>query len=315
MLFYENLEEIIFRRHELFESDELIILSGYVGPKPVERLSSLPFKSKVIYGMYSSENIRNTLHNSLTTIHNNYSDINIYYSNQEIHSKCYVWRKKGDIIHALIGSANFSTNGLTTPFREILAETTFDTFYPLNNYIERILNNSISCIEVGYHAFPEQTEHICLLSLLGRNGEVQNAAGLNWGQNPRNHTTPNDAYIKITTKNIKEFPDLFPPKQISPIHFDGRGRAHRHNDAIEIIWDDGVIMDGLLFGNQTINGIVYPKQVSSFPHPREMGVYLRNRLNVPLGEPVKRFHLERYGRTDISVSKLSDGIYKFDFSV
>jgi len=315
MLFYENLEEIIFRRHELFESDELIILSGYVGPKPVERLSKLPFKSTVIYGMYSSESIKNTLHNSLISIHNKNIDVNIFYSNQEIHSKCYVWRKKGNIIHALIGSANFSTNGLTTPYREILAETTFDTFSPLNNYIERILNNSISCIEVGYQTPTVLQESLCLLSLLGRNGEVQNAAGLNWGQNPNNHTTRNDAYIKITTQNIREFPELFPPKQISPIHFDGRGRAHRHNDAIEIIWDDGVIMDGLLFGNQTINGIVYPKQVSSFPHPREMGEYLRHRLNVPLGEPVRRFHLERYGRTDIAVSKISEGIYKFDFSV
>ncbi len=315
MLFYENLEEIIFRRHELFESDELIILSGYIGPKPVERLSKLPFKSTVIYGMYSSESIKNTLHNSLISIHNKNIDVNIFYSNQEIHSKCYVWRKKGNIIHALIGSANFSTNGLTTPYREILAETTFDTFSPLNNYIERILNNSISCIEAGYQAPAVLQESVCLLSLLGRNGEVQNAAGLNWGQNPNNHTTRNDAYIKITTQNIREFPELFPPKQISPIHFDGRGRAHRHNDAIEIIWDDGVIMDGLLFGNQTINGIVYPKQVSSFPHPREMGEYLRHRLNVPLGEPVRRFHLERYGRTDIAVSKLSEGIYKFDFSV
>ena len=32
-------------------------------------------------------------------------------------------------------SANFSTNGLTTPYREILAETTRDTFTPLNDYI------------------------------------------------------------------------------------------------------------------------------------------------------------------------------------
>ena len=50
MLYIENLEEIIFHRHEMFASDELIILSGCVGPKPIERLQSLPFQSKVIYG-------------------------------------------------------------------------------------------------------------------------------------------------------------------------------------------------------------------------------------------------------------------------
>jgi len=57
MLYTDNLEEIIFHRHEMFASDELIVLSGYVGPKPIERLQRLPFHSKVIYGMYGEEGI------------------------------------------------------------------------------------------------------------------------------------------------------------------------------------------------------------------------------------------------------------------
>jgi hypothetical protein len=93
------------------------------------------------------------------------------------------------------------------------------------------------------------------------------------------------------------------------------GRMHRHNDSIEIIWDDGVCMDGLFFGNQTIDGIMYPKQVGSFPHYAEMGKYLRKRLKVPSEQPVRRFHLDSYGRTDIGISLISEGVYKFDFSV
>jgi hypothetical protein len=46
-----------------------------------------------------------------------------------------------------------------------------------------------------------------------------------------------------------------------------------------------------------------------------MGEYLRQRLNVPLGQPVQRHHLNRYGRTDITVSLLGNGIYSCDFSV
>jgi len=46
-----------------------------------------------------------------------------------------------------------------------------------------------------------------------------------------------------------------------------------------------------------------------------MGEYLRNRLNVPLDQPVRRLHLDRYGRTDIGVSLISEGVYRFDFSV
>lgn len=317
MLYTQDLEELIFHRHQLHETDELIVLSGYLGPRPVARLEELPFNSTVIYGMYGSEGIKPSLHGSLLNIQGEVDNLNIFYSNLPVHSKCYVWRRRGDIIHALIGSANFSVNGLTTPFREVLAETTFDTFRPLNDYISHILNNSISCLEVGMERVIEETEQTddCLMTLLGRNGEVQNAAGLNWGQNPNNHTTPNDAYIPIRTTHIRDFPNLFPPKQLNPLEIDGRGRMQRHNDSIEIIWDDGLTMEGLLEGSQPVEGVIYPKQISSFPIKAELGEYIRNRIGVPLGQPVRKHHLESYGRTDIEVSLIGEGVYRFDFSV
>lgn len=317
MLYTQNLEELIFHRHEMYETDELIVLSGYLGPRPVSRLEELPFNSTVIYGMYGSEGIRPSLHNSLTNIQGEVENLNIFYSNLPVHSKCYVWRRRGEIIHALLGSANFSVNGLTTPFREVLAETTFDTFQPLNEYISHVLYNSISCLEVGMERVIEVREQIdyCDMSLLANDGEVQNAAGLNWGQNPRNHTTPNDAYIAIRTRYIRDFPNLFQPKQMNPMHIDNRGRMQRHNDSVEIIWDDGLTMEGLLEGSQPIDGITYPKQISSFPSKAQLGEYIRTRIGVPLGQPVRRHHLERYGRTDIRISLLGDGVYKFDFSV
>ncbi|MBP7306991.1 MAG: NgoFVII family restriction endonuclease [Saprospiraceae bacterium] len=317
MLFTDNLEEIIFNRHNLFQADEFIVISGYLGPGPIRRLQSLPFNSKVVYGMYGSEGIKQPLHTSLRDIQILNDKVNVYYSNFPVHSKCYVWKNRGEIVHALIGSANFSVNGLTTPYREVLAETTYDSFDSLNHYIIRILNNSQSCLEVQLTKIvkSEIIEEYCNLSLLGRNGEVQNVAGLNWGQNPSNNTRPDDAYIKIRVQDVINFPDLFPPKQINPMKMDRRGRDQRHNDAIEIIWDDGLSMNGLFEGTQTINGVVYPKQVSSFPVKSELGVYIKNRIGVPLGQPVRLFHLQKYGRTDITITKLGEGVYKFDFSV
>lgn len=317
MLYTENLEELIFHRHQIHESDELIVLSGYLGPNPVAKLEQLPFNSTVIYGMYGSEGIKPTLHNSLTSIQNSVDNLNIFYSQLPVHSKCYAWRRGGEIIHALVGSANFSTNGLTTPFREVLAETTYDTFRPLNSYIQHILNNSISCLEIGNSRVVENVINLefCSMTLLGRDGEIQNAAGLNWGQNPNNHTTANDAYIPIRTNHIRDYPHLFQPKQLIPQQEDSRGRIQRHNDTIEIIWDDGITMEGLLEGSQPVNGVIYPKQISSFPIKAQLGEYIRNRIGVPLGQPVRRHHLKRYGRTDIVVSLLAEGVYKFDFSV
>jgi hypothetical protein len=319
MLYTQNLEEIIFHRHQIHNSDELVVISGYLGPKPVARLEELPFNSRVIYGMYGAEGIKPSLHGSLTTIQNNVENLNIFYSKIPVHSKCYVWRRRGEIVHALIGSANFSVNGLTTPFREVLAETTFDTFAPLNDYITHIFNNSISCLELDMIDVRQTNAiiggNICPVTLLGRDGEVQNAAGLNWGQNPNNHTTPNDAYIAIRTSHIRDYPHIFPPKQLNPLEIDNRGKVQRHNDSIEIIWDDGITMEGLLEGSQPIEDIIYPKQISSFPAKAELGEYIRNRIGVPLGQPVRRHHLEAYGRLDIAISLISDGIYQFDFSV
>jgi len=134
MLFTENLTDIIYYRHEhIAQTDELIILSGYVGPKPIAKLGEIPLRSTVIYGMYGAESINPTLHNSLLNLQKKNESLSIFYSTLPVHSKCYIWKNNGQIVHALVGSANFSVNGLNTPQREILAETTRDTFMPLNN--------------------------------------------------------------------------------------------------------------------------------------------------------------------------------------
>jgi hypothetical protein len=324
MLYNSNLEEIIFNRHEHIRSDELIIVSGYVGPNQIVRLEGLPFHSTVIYGMHGSKSISPRLHNSLVNLQGTIQNVNIYYSKLPVHSKCYVWKNQNEIIHALIGSANFTTSGLTTPYREILAETTTDTFDPLNEYITRIRNNSILCTEATVRAeAPKPVEgqvktSYCRMTLLDpRTEEVPEFSGLNWGQGAvrGHHTNPDDAYIPIRAMHIRDYPELFPAKQLFPISFEGGGRRQRHNDKIEMIWDDGIAMDGLLEGTFTIDEVIFPKQIASFPEKRTLGLYFRRRLGVPNGARVTRQHLDRYGRTDVCVSLLNEGVYYFDFSV
>ena len=108
MLYTKNLEELIFHRHEMHNTDELIVLSGYLGPRPVARMEELPFNSKVIYGMYGSEGIRPSLHGSLTAIQENVDNLNIFLFPITCTFKMFTFgEKKGEIIHALLGSANF----------------------------------------------------------------------------------------------------------------------------------------------------------------------------------------------------------------
>lgn len=322
MLFNTNLEEIIFHRHQTVLSDELVILSGYLGPNPVARLENLPLNSTVIYGMYGDRGIQTRLHNALINTQINVPHVNIYYSNVPIHSKCYIWKNQNIIQHALIGSANFSTNGLTTPYREILAETTYDTFQPLDEYIDRVMTNSILCTDIqevrdGSNIIQTPSIQIstqfCKMSLLDRNGNVPEKSGLNW-MFSTGHVSFNDAYIAIRKDYIRQYPNLFPPKQQFP-NINHNGRLQRHNDIIEIIWDDGMTMDGLLEGSQEERGLIYPKQISSAPKKSLMGEYIRYRLGISSGAFVTKEDLLNYGRTDIDVSLLDEGIYYFDFSI
>ena len=327
MLYNTKLEELVFNKHLSIDADELIIISGYLGPAPVQRLSTLPFPTKVVYGMYASDKIGTNLHNALLGIQNNNQNIDIFYSTFPVHSKCYVWKKEGQIILALIGSANFSANGLKTPYREILAEANSNTLDPLDTYLDMILNKAALCTTItaststrsaGNRVLNQAATYnpnYCTMTLLDpRTDETQNANGLNWGQNNANHTNTRDSNIPIRADHIRNYPQLFPPKLSSPSTTTG-GREQRHNDAIEILWDDGTIMEGLLEGNRKIDDIMHPKQISSFPNKSTMGDYLRGRLGLAPGVRVEASDLLTYGRTDINVSLISEGIYSFDFSI
>lgn len=323
MLFVDNLERRIFSVHQYVNCDELFIISGYVGPNPIQRLSTLPIRTTVIYGMYGSESISRRLHQTLVNLHSNNNQI--LYSNIPIHSKCYIWKNNGTITYALIGSANFSTNGLSIPYRESLAETTTDSFPDLDDYLNHILNNSVPCNTISFPSNRGTTRTTTNNSLATNNtctmvlydpstNQVQAGHGLNWGFSPRGHNRPGDACIPIRTSHIRNYPNLFPPKQTRPTRAFG-GRSQRQNDSVELIWDDGTIMDALLEGSQQVDGRYYPKQISSFPSKNTLGVYIRNRLGLSPTARVTKADLDRYGRDYITITLLQSGTYYVDFSV
>lgn len=338
MLFYRNLDQIIYNRNQLLACDELIIISGYVGPHPIRELESLPIKSTVVYGMYACDGIQRSLHSALIDADAKLSKVSILYSTVPVHAKCYIWKYKGELRSALIGSANFSTNGLTTPFKEVLADATADTFEPLEQYIDLILGKAISCNDATAtenkhkkHSPNEDVnpvvydKYVCSMPLFViDNGTpvVPPRSGINWGlaKLTGSHVNINDAYIRIGGDLIENYPDMFPKKQEYPSYSEQIARSgHRHNDSIEILWDDGTAMTGLLEGSvpKIIDGKkeLYPKQISSTPSKAELGKYLRTRMGVKEGQRITYQDLQAYGRTTIDVSLQGDGIYYFDFSV
>ncbi|AYG01626.1 restriction endonuclease PLD domain-containing protein [Lactococcus allomyrinae] len=351
MLYYTGLEDIIFSKHELLSAppDELIIISGYLGPAPVERLSELPnIKITVIGGMYSS-GIDARLLNSLNNSKNNNSSLTIKYARQEIHSKIYIWKKNGKILSALIGSANFSSKGLRTDYRESLADATRDTFNPLNIYFnfinehseeEPIINKKQEIIEFTQdnHKVTDVAAtmlnkkfsfEIPLYSSTKEKGKfVPLASGLNWGRarlTSNAHVAKGDAYIRLPKSILKQEQQLIKP-------FDSgfttpEGERKRNSDPIELIWDDGTTMEASLEGVQKFNGRTYPKQLASYTSKRPfqngkpiskksiLGRYIRKRLGVNIDDEITMKTLELYGRDTITLSLIEEGVYYADFSV
>ena len=211
-----------------------------------------------------------------------------------------------------------------------VAEVTSETFQFLDDYLSRVLSNSISCLDSSITPGRSSSGRtssaatvdsgmpgVCRMTLLDPGtGEVQPRTGLNWGQAAdTSHVNPDDASIPIRAPYIRAYPEIFPKKQESPSLTKGEGRPQRNNDPVDMLWDDGVTMKGLMEGSQPIDGIRYPKQFCTFPQKKDLGIYIRNRVGVPLGTPVTRVQLDAYGRTHIDVSLIGEGICSFDFSV
>jgi len=244
-MFSTNLENIVFSRHTHCNADELLIITGYIGPAPFANLKSLPLDCHVIYGMYGADSIGEKLHNSLNKINSSLPNTDLFYSQSAVHSKCYLWKKNGV-------------------------------------------------------------------------WEVPARSGLNWGVNSTqvggtSHTCIGDAEIRITKEAIENFSDLFPPKLGTPSK--RSGKLQRQNDEIELIWDDGVIMKGLLEQNLPQGDLIYPKAICSSESKAELGLYLRERIGVSRTDVITKADLDRYGRTDVTVSLQAEGVYYMDFSV
>lgn len=132
-----------------------------------------------------------------------------------------------------------------------------------------------------------------------RDGEVPKQSGLNWCF-ANAHVKPEDAYIALTTEFFKNNHGFFPTV----------------GSIINVEWDDGVKMYCLLEGTQSINDIVFPKQISSYNCKAELGHYIRQRIGVTANHVITLNDLNDYGRNYIDVTCLTPNRdYYFDFHI
>lgn len=331
MLYYTNLENKVLEK-PADNVNALTIVSGYLGLEPIMKLKDYPdIHVVVIYGMYGSDSISAPLHKAILELQESLPNVEILYSTIPVHSKIYLWKNDDNITNGFIGSANFSVSGLRNDYKEVLADVEEGAFDDYNSYYQYIKERCIPCTDANIKVRkvskvarttmrhqPLLMNKISRVSFLANNGLVPTKSGLNWGCSG-GHVSEGDAYIRITLEYIRMFPKMFPPKK----YVDGienpnsTGRKNRENDEIELIWDDGTVMVGLLEGQiyNKEDGMVYPKQLSTSPHKSILGKYLRNRIGVDINHIITKSDLKRYGRDHIDISLISEGIYFMDFSV
>ncbi|MEH7181079.1 restriction endonuclease PLD domain-containing protein [Neobacillus vireti] len=325
MYYHQNLEGTAFADPYIRGFRKIRILSGYASSIFLTHImDNYPdIEIELIIGMAKRDGINKWDHNKYKEMMQNNPNITVKYhiGSPAVHTKVYHWYKDGLFSDSVtfVGSSNFSWGGFRD-LKELLVEANhanindvFDQVNPIlctdPNVEQHIVFKDVQYTRRTNNANPTFTlvdlhntgipvsgtempasEFVDLPLLIKNDTAIQEKAGLNWGQRPGRE--PNQAYIKVPLEVHREHPEFFPP------------RDHQFT----VITDDGhqmvcvVAQDGR-------------KALETSENNSILGVYFRNRLNVPLGARVDPQNVINYGRTTVRVFKIDNETYFMDFSV
>ena len=330
-MYTTNLENLILNRHLQNKADELLILGGFIGISPIEKIAN-KIKSTIIYGCIKNSNLNLQQHNKYLSI-TKASSVEILYKKNYNHSKIYCWLAANKVVEIIAGSANFSTSGLNNDYQESLFDVPGKDYKKTFDYLQQVLDDCIPCNE---HQFiPQKRLKLnskvnnldkilsrdppsARLSLRSSKGAFYDS-GINVGQKYLTgaHVNINDCYVPIRVELIDSLPELFPNNGINTKVGTGYGKASKKNKPnAEFLFDDGEVMD-ISFeqkGPKRSDGYVY-KAFRSFRPNSKLGEYLRKRLDLESGVPFQEKDFMKYGRDHIDLTLLDEGIYYADFSV
>lgn len=351
-----ELKEIVFSKHKNINCDEINFLCGYVGNKELEEFAKIirainNIKVNFIYGMKAEENSQkfavSTKHEIILGIDKSMKNFSIFYPSRQYmsHSKIYIWKYKGEIQNAMIGSANFSDT-LNIPYRETLMDVYKEGWQSLLTYYDTIYKNSRHCTDITdtnfddnpyfpYFSlknnklseekdlslttdiFDESLDSISLYEYESRSIYSEKDK-INWGyQSGHADVERRAANIPLPlTKDLPKYLKMFPPK------FRNRGLGYSDNDPVKIEWDDGEIMTGILSGTRYAKfsgtkeerGLRHPNCITTYRNNKILGDYLRKRMGLKPGVFVSEQMLEEYGRDTVTIKLISPRQYFMDFS-
>lgn len=317
MICNELAEKILF--DPLKENaDELNILSAYATPnmlswyiKNIDQKTLSPIKINLIVGMVPYDNLSVSVHDGFKHIVSSSLPAEVssvkcsYVVDQPAeHANLFIWSRQGQPVSAFTGSANFIQSSFIGKSRHEL----MDCCNPLEamDYYESVVPRTVYCnhseieeyiilrtahpvldIECNLVGPIDPRNSVTLSLVTVKTGEPGKTSGLNWGQ--RKGREPNQAYIPLPAKIART--GFFP---LEDKHFTA-------------ITDDRFQLT-LRVEQQNDKAITTPERNS------DLGEYFRRRLELANGAFVTRADLERYGRLDVTFTKLDEETFYMDFS-
>ena len=332
MIYTEELNDLIINRHTENGADKIIFMGGFIGPGPIENIKdqiTSTIDCKIIYNCYKRSSKNLNFHEKYKNITSN-SNVDVLYKNSYNHSKIYMWLKNNTPVDIIMGSANFSTSGLCNNNQEILMEVENTYYSDVKKYIDIALRDSQTCTAVtpvipkqipiqippiinsisGLDKIISINPPVARIYFKSDNTGVPKKSGLNWGFGS-GHVAKDCAYIPLRNKILQGLPSLFPYNGKNPNHKMGQ-KIRNNNQIAEGLFDDGTIIKLSFEG---IQGNGHFKQMTSFPQKNIMGIYIRKRLGLGNYDQINDGHLKSYGRDNIDISKIDEGLYYLDFSV
>lgn len=233
-----------------------------------------------------------------------------------VHSKLYVWMRRGQPLEAWIGSANYTQNGFGIGGRDTVHFETMTQTSPTDAlaYFDLIKPKTVRWDAENVHdhvAFYKQTDFghaelaraddptpvatqglerklLPLFIVRGSGaGTVHEKSGLNWGQRPGRDR--NQAYIPVPSEVARS--GFFPPRGV---HFN-------------LVTTDGKSM--LMTVAQDGDKALESPQSNAL-----IGKYFRERLGVGSGDRVFIDDLDRFGNRYVAIYKIDEGNYVLDYS-
>ena len=298
-------------------ANHLYAVAGYASPALAElHFESIPDNVSVnlLIGMAGSEGLLRASHVGFQKLagelFKNRFSCRYLIDRPPVHSKVYAWYNDEQPGIGFAGSPNYTQAGFLS-MQEVLASI---EPHEGKGYYESLLRRSIDCLDPNVKGLiklhntrrsgrrPKITEPDTVLAdgtevpdaltvtisfLSG--GSLPQRSGLNWGQRPELGREPNQAYIRV-------------PASIAKVGFFPARR-----ERFKIITDDN-------FEFTASVAQAKGKAIHTPNNNSEFGRYFRKRLGVNLGDPVELEDLERYGRSDVTFTRVAEGLYYMDFS-